>query len=183
MGAFPTTSSTDTGDDDIGPAKGESDKERVDRELREMLEEIRVALPGLQLLLGFLLILPFSDGFAELGTAQHDVYLTCFVSTAAASALLVAPTAAHRLGFRKVDKLALLLRTNRQIVAALVLIAVSLSLAAYLVASVVLDSGPAAVIAAGVALWFALWWFVLPELTRRRTPKDQRVTSAPSRSR
>lgn len=169
--------------DNIGPEAGESDKERVDRELREMLEEIRVALPGLQLLLGFLLILPFSAGFSDLDTAQHDVYLTCFVITAAASALLVAPTAAHRLGFRKVDKLALLLRTNRQIVAALVLIAVSLSLAAYLVASVVLDSGTAAVIAAGVALWFALWWFVVPKLARRRTPKDQRVASAPSRSR
>ena len=157
-----------------GPERGESDKERVDRELREMLEEIRVALPGVQLLLGFLLILPFSAHFDVLDSPQRAIFLACFVLTAAATALLVAPTAAHRLGFRKVDKLALLIRTNRQIIGALLLIAISLSLAAYLVSSTILVSALAGVIAGALALWFAVWWFVVPKLARRRSASPGR---------
>lgn len=151
---------------------GESEKERVDRELREMLEEIRVALPGVELLLGFLLILPFQSVFGDLDAVQRAVYLTCFMMTATASALLVAPTAAHRMRFRKLDKLALLVRTNRQIMGALLLIAMSLSLAAFLVSSMVLTSSVAAVIAGALAGWFALWWFVVPRFARENVAED-----------
>jgi hypothetical protein len=153
----------------VGAQEGESEKQRIDRELGEMLEEIRVALPGTQLLLGFLLILPFSNGFTEIQSPARAMYLISFVLTGAAIALLVAPTAEHRLGFRKVDKLALMHRTNRQIIAALALMAVSLSLAVYVVCSKILASWAAALIAAALALWFALWWLVMPRLVRHRS--------------
>lgn len=148
----------------VGPEPGESPKARVDRELREMLEEIRVALPGVELLFGFLLILPFNSEFGNLDSIQRGAYLTCFLFTTASVALFVAPTAAHRFGFRRVDKLALVVRTNRQIIAGLALLAGALALAAFLVSSVVLARSWGAVVAGGVALWVALWWFVMPHL-------------------
>lgn len=161
-----TTSATDS------PQPGETEKERLDRELGEMLEELRVALPGVQLLLGFLLVLPFSPGFEDLASYQRDVYLACFLLTAAVVALFIAPTAAHRLGFRKVDKLLLLVRTNRQIVGGLAMLAVAIALATFLVCSVVLASRWATVTATLVALWFGVWWFVVPRSARRRTERS-----------
>jgi Family of unknown function (DUF6328) len=98
-GATPDSDARST----IGAQPGEGRKERVDRELRELLEEIRVALPGVELLLGFLLILPFSAHFGALVPEQRAIYLGCLLATAASTALFVAPTAQHRLGFRTLD--------------------------------------------------------------------------------
>jgi hypothetical protein len=140
----------------------ETDKERVDRELRELLEETRVVLPGLELLFGFLLILPFNDRFAEIAPIQRHVYLICMIVTAAATALVMAPSARHRLGFRKIDKNRMLLIANRYLIAGLILVAVSTALAVYLAASLVLPSTAGAVLAGSIALWFVLWWFVAP---------------------
>lgn len=151
----------------VGAQSKEDHKQRVDRELRELLEEIRVALPGVELLFGFLLILPFSERFEALDADQRAVYLACLLLVAAATALFVAPTARHRLGFRAIDKELLLMRTNRQIIAGLILVAVAISLAVYLVAGLVLDGTWPPVIAAGVALWFALCWFLAPPFWSR----------------
>jgi hypothetical protein len=145
-----------------GAESEESHKERVDRELHELLEEIRVALPGVELLFGFLLILPFSERFGALGGRERAVYLACLLVVAAATALFIAPTAQHRLGFRTVNKELMLIQANRQIICGLVLIAVAISLAVYLVAGLVLDSWWPPVIMALVALWFAIWWFLVP---------------------
>ncbi len=155
-----------------GPQPGETEKARVDRELGEMLEELRVALPGVQLLLGFLLVLPFSHNFDNLAAYQRGVFLACFVLTAAIVALFIAPTAAHRLGFRKIDKLVLLLRTNRQIIAGLAMLAVAIALATFLVCSVVLATSWAGIVAGVLALWFALWWFFVPRIARHRRSRS-----------
>lgn len=159
-----------------GPEPGESRKERVDRELRELLGEIRVALPGTELLLGFLLILPFSANFERLHDLGRALYLVCFISTAATVALFVSPTAQHRLGFRTVDKEAMLMRANRRIVAGLALLTLAITLAAYLVASVVTGSPWSIVIAAATACWFAYCWFAFPRPVSAASP------SASSRS-
>ncbi len=151
-----------------GPQPGETEKARVDRELGEMLEELRVALPGVQLLLGFLLILPFSQNFDSLAAYQRGVFLACFVLTAAVVALFIAPAAAHRLGFRKIDKLVLLVRTNWQIIAGLAMLAIAIALATFLVCSVVLATSWAGVVAGLLALWFALWWFFVPRMAHHR---------------
>jgi hypothetical protein len=153
-------------EDTVGPQPGESKKERVDRELRELLEETRVALPGLELLFGFLLILPFSERFGAIDQSQRAIYLACLIATAGALALLVAPSARHRLRFREVDKERLVFVGNRLLIAGLSLVAVSMALAVHLASSVMLDRAWAAALAAFVALWFALWWFVLPLLRR-----------------
>lgn len=153
-------------DDTVGAQPEESKKERVDRELGELLEETRVVLPGLELLFGFLLILPFSERFEAIDEIQRYVYLACLLATASAAALLVAPSARHRLGFRKVDKEQLLFVANRHLIAGLTLLAISIALAVYLASSAVLSSSWAAIIAAIIAMWFALWWFVIPLLRR-----------------
>jgi hypothetical protein len=148
--------------DTTGAEPGETTKERVDRELRELLEETRVVLPGLELLFGFLLILPFSERFAEIGARQQVVYIVCLVATAAAAALFIAPSARHRLGFRSVDKERLLFIANRHLIVGLVLVAASIALAVYLAASMLLGLGWSAILAGCIALWFALFWFVVP---------------------
>ncbi len=106
-----------TAESTVGAQPGESAKQRVDRELVELLQEIRVALPGLELLFGFLLILPFTDRFEMITGLQRTVYLACFVTTAASAALMIAPTARHRIRFREVDKEVLLRESNRQVIA------------------------------------------------------------------
>ncbi len=161
----------------VGKQPGESPKERVDRELRELLEEIRVALPGLELLFGFLLILPFSERFEVITELQRTVYLACFVTTAAATALLIAPTARHRLGFREVDKELLVRDANRQVIAGLALVAVAIALAVYLAVSVMVGGTWAAVLAGSIAGWFGGWWFVFP-LVRHRS-SEQSAPHAP----
>ena len=149
-------------EDTVGAQPQESAKERVDRELGELLEETRVVLPGLELLFGFLLVLPFSERFGAIDASQRYVYLACLIATASALALLVAPSARHRLRFRKVDKEHLLFVANRLLIAGLSLVAISIALAVHLAASVMLERLWAGVLAGIIALWFAMWWFVLP---------------------
>ena len=152
--------------DTVGAQPNESEKERVDRELKEFREETRIVSPGLELLFGFLRILPFGDRFGELVANQRVVYLACLVATALAAALLVAPSARHRLRFRSVDKEHLLFVANRYLIAGLALVALSIALAVYLASSMVLASSWAAWIASFIAAWFAVWWFLLPLLRR-----------------
>lgn len=152
----------------VGAQPGESPKERVDRELHEMLEEIRVVLPGLELLFGFLLVLPFSERFEAIDGIERTVYLICVLITAAATALLIAPGIRHRLGFRRIDKEKMLTEANRQVIAGMSLVAIAMALAVYLVISVVLSATWAAVLGAAVAVWFGLWWFAFPLLRGHR---------------
>lgn len=145
---------------------GENPKQRVDRELHEMLEEIRVALPGVELLFGFLLILPFSDRFDVLGETQRAIYLACLLATSAATALFVAPSAQHRVGFRSLNKDRLLIRMNRRVIAGLILVAIAMSLATALIVWIVFSPSWAVGIAVGTAAWFGAWWFLLPPFWR-----------------
>jgi hypothetical protein len=145
----------------------ENPKQRVDRELHELLEEIRVALPGVELLFGFLLILPFSERFELLGEPQRAIYLACLLATAAATALFISPTAQHRVGFRELNKERLLIRMNRRVIAGLLLVAIAISLATALIVWIVFDPTWAVVIAIGTASWFTAWWFLVPPFWRR----------------
>lgn len=151
-----------------GPQPGESPKERVDRELGELLEEIRVILPGVELLLGFLIILPFNARFAEVAGFERGLYLASLLCTSAGLALLVAPTTYHRLRFRRLDKERLIFLANRLVLGASVLVALSIALAVYLVVQTVLGGVTAALIAAANAAWFSWFWFGMPMLGRAR---------------
>ena len=153
------------GDPTSGPQPGESPKERVDRELAELLEEIRVILPGVEILFGFLIILPFQFG-DELTGLERLLYLGAFLSVSAGLGLLVAPSTYHRIRFREMDKERLLFLANRLVIAATVLVAIGISLVVYLVVETLIGGVLAGVIAAANAAWFTWFWFGLPLLHR-----------------
>jgi hypothetical protein len=126
-----------------------------------------VVLPGVQVLFAFLLIVPFSNGFPRMTTLQRDVYFGAFLCTAAASALLIAPSAYHRLHFRGHDKERMLFTFNRLAVAGTLFLALAVAMVTLLVTDVLFRTTAAAVATAGVGGWFAWFWYGLP-LTRGR---------------
>ena len=140
----------------------ESDDERLDRELIEFLNELRVALPGVQVLFAFLLTVPFSNGWDRVTELQKDVFFAAFLCAATATVLLIAPSAYHRLRFRQHDKEKLLEISNRLAIAGTAFLAGGMSLVVFLIGDVLFGLGTAAVIAgcgAGVFGWF---WYGLP---------------------
>src|SRR4051794_38268425 len=98
----------------------ESEKQRVDRELIELLNELRVALPGVQVLFAFLLTLPFTRGFTRLDEFDRAIYFVALMLSAIASGFLIAPSAHHRLRFRHRDKEELVTWGNRMAICGLV---------------------------------------------------------------
>jgi hypothetical protein len=158
-------------EDTTGAQPNESPKERVDRELSELLEEIRVLLPGVEILFGFLIILPFSGGLSEVSGFERVLYLASLLTTSAGLALLVSPTTYHRLRFREMDKERMLFTVNRLVIVASVLVLLGIGLAVYLVVESILGGALAGLIAAGNALWFAWFWFGLPLLRKSRDPR------------
>ena len=146
--------------------RDESGAERADRNLAELLQELRVAGLGVQVLFGFLLSLPFTSRFTRLSGGQRDLYLACLVLAAAATALLLGPVAYHRLVFRRGKKESLVQAASVMAIAGLLTVGLAVSAAVPLVASVVTGALPAALITALVACVFGLLWFAFP-LTRR----------------
>ena len=140
----------------------ESEKERVDRELIELLNEIRVALPGVQVLFAFLLLLPFQQGFADITDVDRGVYLATFLTSSAAAVLLIAPSSYHRIRFRTGEKQAMLITSNRLVIAGLTALAISMVGVVFLVVDVVVGDLMASVAAAVLAGAFGLFWYVLP---------------------
>ena len=147
----------------------ESRKERVDRELIELLNGLRVALPGVQVLFAFLLVLPFQQGFSAIEEVARHVYFAALVASAVASALLIAPSVYHRLNFRRRNKEQMLHDSNQMAIVGMAFVAAGIACAIFLVTDVVYGPG-AAVFATivTVAVYAALWW-ALP-LWRRRQP-------------
>jgi amino acid transporter len=150
----------------------ESRKERANRELIEMLNELRVALPGVQVLFAFLLTVPFSVGFSEVSDFQRSAYFVTLVASALASGLLIAPAAQHRVLFRQHDKENLLRRSNRYATAGVGVLAVAIIAAVILVLDFIYGRTPALV--TGGILWVLLawWWLALPLRQRSRTTQD-----------
>src|SRR5918999_2862223 len=105
----------------------ESDEERLDRNLQELLGELRVALPGVQVLFAFLLVVPFNPGFAEVTAFQEKLYLVTLLLAAAASALLIAPSVHHRILFRRQEKEFLVVTANRLVVIGLGCLALAMT--------------------------------------------------------
>ena len=151
-----------------GPQPNESPKERIDRELGELIDEVRIILPGVEILFGFLIILPFSEGFRDITGYQRSLYLASLLCVSAGLALCIAPTTYHRLRFREGDKVNLLFLSNRFVIGAAVLVACGIALSVYLVVQTMFAGTVAAVIAALNAAWFGWFWFGLPLLRRAR---------------
>ena len=149
-----------------GPEPGESPKERVDRELIELLNGLRVILPGVQVLLAFLLTVPFSSGFPNTSPTQRLLYFICVLLTVGATAALTMPAAYHRIRFREGDKERMLLLSNAFAIGGLVLLAIAMTTVVLLIGDVLFGAA-VAVPVAGIALAIlAGSWFALP-LSRR----------------
>jgi hypothetical protein len=144
----------------------ESRKERIDRELIELLNELRVALPGVQVLFAFLLTLPFTNRFREVTGSSEALYVVALVSTAAASAFLIAPSAYHRLNFRTPDKERMLFTANRLAIAGTTLLALGIATSVYVVVSFLYGPGVGGGLAGFVAALLAWLWYGLPLLRR-----------------
>lgn len=145
-----------------GSGRDETENERLDRNLTELLGELRVALPGVQVLFAFLLVVPFNQRFTTLSAGQERLYLFTLLTAGFASALLIAPTAQHRITFREQEKEYIVRLGNRLTVAGLASMALSMTAAIGLVVDVVFSATTAIASAASVGLLFAVLWYVLP---------------------
>ncbi len=144
----------------------ETEKQRVDRELIELLNELRVALPGIQVLFAFLLIVPFQQTFSRVTEFQRDVYFVTLLLTAIALALLVAPSVQHRILFRAADKQELLIKANDLAIAGTAVLAAAIVGVLVLISDLLFHAGTVIVVAAAAVVLFAGLWFVVP--LRRR---------------
>ena len=147
------------------------DSQREDRELGELLNEIRVALPGVQVLFAFLLSVPFSQRFNQLNHLERGVYYAAFIASAVASALFIAPSVFARLTWRHHDKERLLVISNSLSIAASTMLAIGIGCVVYVVTDVLFHSGPAAIATAGIGALIVATWYALPlyDLARHRT--------------
>ncbi len=140
----------------------ESREERHNRELIELLNELRVALPGVQVLFAFLLAVPFANGFPKLSHTGRDVFYAAFVATALSTALLIAPSSYHRLRWRHHDKERMLAISNTLTIAGLACLAVAITCAVYVITDFLFQQTWASVFTALVALAFLVLWYGLP---------------------
>ena len=144
------------------PEPNESPKERADRELIELLNELRVVLPGVTVLFAFLLAVPFANGWTRVTTFQRDVFVVAFLSTGVSVALLTAPSSYHRLRFRQDHKERMVKIGNRLSIAGIAASAVSLEAVVLLVMDAVLSLEAAIAAAASLFVVLAVLWYGLP---------------------
>ena len=161
-------SSDRAGDDDEQP------EERQNRELIELLNELRVALPGAQVLFAFLLTVPFSNRFLALTGSQRAIYFATFVGTTIATGLFMAPTAYHRIRFRQGDKERMLRTSNRFAIVGIAFLALSVTSAVVLTTDLLFGLGTAALVGLGVLLFLIWVWFAIPIVRRVRDEEDGR---------
>ena len=140
----------------------ESKRERVNRELIELLNELRVALPGVQVLFAFLLIVPFNQRWDGVSDTDRNVYFLAVLLTALSTALLIAPSAHHRMRFRDPVKEGILRAATRFAIAGLGSLALATAATLYLITDVVYRSDLAAAVAALFGLGVIAFWFLYP---------------------
>ena len=147
----------------------EGKDEQLDRELIELLNELRVVLPGVQVLFAFLLTVPFTQRFADGTSLQRDVYFMTFLTAAASTALLIAPSAYHRLNWRQGDKEHILVVSNRLAIAGTVFLALAITGTVFVVTDVIFEATSAALLAGGTAAFFGWFWYGMPLIRRARS--------------
>ena len=144
----------------------ESHEERINRELIELLNELRVALPGVQVLFAFLLAVPFASGWQRVTEVQKDAFMLALLSALAGSIFLIAPSAWHRILFRSRDKEQLLRISNVFAIVGAFFVAIGMCASTFLVTDVIHDDRVASIVTATAGFLFAAIWFVWPLLRR-----------------
>jgi MFS family permease len=147
--------------------RDETEAERADRNLAELLQELRVAGLGVQVLFGFLLSLPFTNRFNKLNTGQRDLYLVSLLLAAGATALLLGPVAYHRLVFRRGMKERLVKAANMMAIAGLATVGLAVSASVLLVTGYVVGGLASSLVTAFVVCLFGVLWFAFPLIRRR----------------
>jgi hypothetical protein len=137
-----------------------SEEETRDRQMLELLNELRVALPGVQILFAFLLAVPFQQGFQRVTETQKDLYFGTLMATCAATVCLIAPSAMHRLRFHQRDRAFLIESANKFLIAGLAFLGIAIVLAVILISDYLYDGvivwlAPLAVALAIAGVWFA----------------------------
>jgi Family of unknown function (DUF6328) len=159
-------------------SRGETVDQVLDRNVGELLQELRVAFTGVQILFAFLLSLAFYPRFAELDGFGLTVYTTALMTTALATLVLIAPVSFHRLVFRRRQKAALVAVADRMLLVGLALLIAAISSSVLLILDVALGRGPALVGSSVTVLVGVLTWYALPLAIRRSghgvVPPDHR---------
>ena len=151
----------------------ETPKERVDRELIELLNELRILLPGVQVLFAFLLTVPFNTGFSNASMFHRSLLLVALLAAAFAVGLLVAPAAQHRILFRAHEKRRLLWRSNLFAISGMLLLAVAVVVSVLLVVDYLFHLLAASISAGLVAAVLLATWLVQPIMQRGRLQLDE----------
>ena len=151
----------------------ESEKERLDRNLTELLGELRVALPGVQVLFAFLLAVPFNNRFGKVTSFERTTYFVTLVTTAIAAGLLIAPSALHRVMFRQDDKRYIVFTANRLAIAGFAFLGVAMTSAMLLVSHFLYGTGAAIAVASVAAVLFFTLWYLVPLMRRRQIAADR----------
>lgn len=151
----------------------ETEEERLDRNLGELLQELRVALPGVQVLFAFLLAVPFQQNFTKTTEFDKKIYFVTLLLTSLSAALLIAPSAYHRLTFRYQQKYRLVFVSNRLAIAGLATLALAMTCAVMLITNVLFGTAATTIVTTLIVLgMFFVLWAVLP-LRRRLSYRDE----------
>ena len=150
----------------MGQRIEESTQEKGHRQLIELLQELRVALPGVQVLFGFLLIVPFSARWGEVTAFQRDLYFACLLCSAAATAFLIAPSAIHRLDFERGDKPRIVQISNVLAIIGLTFLAIAIVGVVLLITDVLYNGAAAVGYTVGIAALFGVLWYSIPVFLR-----------------
>jgi uncharacterized protein DUF6328 len=141
------------------PDRSDEEQERLNRQLVELLNEIRVAMPGVQVLFAFLLAVPFQQRFGEVNAFQRDVYFVALLAAAVATAFFIAPSAYHRMTFQQHEKPGIVRTGTRQFILGLIALAVAMNCAVLLVTDVLFQAPTVVVTVVLLASLFAWLWF------------------------
>jgi hypothetical protein len=147
-----------TGDDRTEEAR------KRDRQMIELLNELRVALPGVQILFAFLLTVPFSQGYTRMSHFERDMYYVTLMATAISTACFIAPSAAHRLRFHRGDRAWLVESANGLTIAGLVFLAIAITGAVALITEILFHGPVVWIYSTALAVFIAGLWFGRPLL-------------------
>jgi hypothetical protein len=148
----------------------ETEEERADRNLSDLLQELRVALPGVQVLFAFLLTVPFSQRFSQLNKFQEWLYFAVMITVALATVMLVAPTAGHRILFRRQQKEFIVTLSNTLALLGLLLLAIAMTGAIALISDFIFGATTAVISTVVMAAAFLGFWFFGPIRRRQKLP-------------
>jgi hypothetical protein len=143
-----------------------NEEDKRDRQMLELLNELRVALPGVQILFGFLLTVPFAQGFQHVTSTQRTLYYLTLLATAVSAICLIAPSATHRLRFHQHDRAFVIESANKYLIAGLIFLGVAIVLAIAMITDYLYDDWIVWAAPIAVTVVLAGLWFVRPLLRR-----------------